>query len=129
MHSTDILFIQHLTEIYLPGTKVAITLTQLIIKTSGRSAVRISVMKTIFILCACIIFFSFAQVSTASIVNNEAQVNVSDSAIVSHSGNEPLSAGIIGAGLVSVPEPATLFLLGSGLISFAAGARRKLKQL
>ncbi|MFA6011890.1 MAG: PEP-CTERM sorting domain-containing protein [Desulfobacteraceae bacterium] len=86
-------------------------------------------MKTIYFLCVCIIFFSFAQISTASLVNNEVQVNVSDSAIVSHSENEHLSAGIIGAGLVSVPEPATLFLLGSGLISFAAGVRRKLKQL
>jgi len=87
--------------------------------------VRISVMKTIYFLCVCIIFFSFAQSVTASLIKNEAKV----SAIVSHNGSEPLSADIIGAGLVNVPEPATLFLLGSGLISFAAGARRKLKQL
>lgn len=86
-------------------------------------------MKIIYFLCACIILFSFAQISTASLVNNESRVNVSDSEIVAHHGNEQLSVGILGAGLVSVPEPATLFLLGSGLISFAAGVRRKLKQL
>jgi hypothetical protein len=84
-------------------------------------------MKTIYFLCVCIIFFSFVQSASASLIKNEAKVYATNS-VVSNNDGESLENGIIGAGLVNVPEPATLFLLGSGLISFAAGARRKIKQ-
>lgn len=35
--------------------------------------------------------------------------------------------GVSGSGLIQLTEPAALILLGSGLISFATGIRRKLK--
>lgn len=85
-------------------------------------------MKKIYFLCVCIIFFSSVQVSTASLIKNGAQVKVSESGVVAPHGHETLATEITGAGFVNVPEPATLFLLGSGLISFAAGARKKFKQ-